>query len=295
MKILLLGAGGQVGRELVRPLSGIGSVFPLTRRHCDFANISALRAILDRENPAMIVNAAAYTAVDGAETERTLADAMNHRLPAVLAQWCAARDALLVDFSTDYIFDGSKHSPWLETDQRAPLNVYGESKLAGLTAIENSGCPFLVFIVTWIYAKEGKNFPNTILRLAADKPELNIVSDQIGAPTPASWIADQVAHCVAQVVADRSKAGLYNLAPSGNTSWCNFARDIITQALEEGRPLALTPADVRPIPSAKYPTPATRPANSLLDTNKLRSTFGILPPHWRSLYRELAHKATGTH
>ena len=287
MKILLLGANGQIGRELLRTLSMVGDVFPLTRRHCDFTDFRALNRILNTEQPPVVVNAAAYTAVDNAESDREMAERLNQGLPEMLSDWCEEHNALLVDFSTDYIFDGNKHEPWLETDPRAPLNVYGETKCAGLEAIEDSGCRYLVFIVTWVYATEGKNFPNTMLRLAREKQELTVVSDQIGAPTPAHWIAHQVAVCLEQVLEAPEKEGIYNLAPAGNTSWFEFAREIIGQALERGETLALTVEDIKRVPGSKFPTPARRPSYSLLDTNKLKSTFGIVTPHWRTLYREL--------
>lgn len=287
MKIVLFGAGGQVGTALKTTLAPVGPVVSFTRKDCDLTDSKALNQILNTEKPDIVVNAAAYTAVDQAESEVDLALHLNAAVPAQLAIWCAETGALLVDFSTDYIFDGSKPTPWVETDPRAPLNVYGKTKLAGLTAIEDSGCQYLIFIVTWVYAKEGKNFPNTMRRLAASKTQLTVVADQIGVPTPASWIASQVATCLAQVVVEPEKAGLYNLAPTGSTNWCEFAREVIATALTLGEKLALTPADIHPILSEQYPTPAKRPVNSLLDTRRLQATFGIKPESWDSLYFEV--------
>jgi dTDP-4-dehydrorhamnose reductase len=286
MKILVLGAAGQVGRELVKSLAPLGEVVPVTRQDCDLGDLPSVASLLDRESPAILVNAAAYTAVDAAETDVAQATLINGQLPQLLANWCRDNNALLVDFSTDYIFDGSKQGAWEESDKRSPLNAYGRSKLAGLEAIENSGCRYLVFIVTWIYASQGKNFPATMLRLAAQKTELKVVADQFGAPTPADWIAEQVAHCIPQVLQDLSKAGLYNLAPADCTSWCDFAREIIGQAAIKGAVLTLTPAAINPVLTTQYPTPARRPANSVLNTQKLRTAFAILPPDWRTLYRQ---------
>lgn len=286
--ILLLGAAGQLGRELTITLQVLGPVIAVTRSECDLADLDAVKALLVRHSPQIIVNAAAYTAVDRAESEPELAAQLNTRLPELLATWAADNDALLVDYSTDYVFDGSKHTPWAEDDKTAPLNVYGQTKLEGLRAIENSGCDFLVFRVTWIYAREGSNFPRTILRLAAEREEISVVCDQMGAPTPADWIAEVTAQCLAQAMADRRKCGLYNLAPMGSTSWYDFAREVVQAATARGKTLKLNPDRIKAIATAAYPTPAKRPANSMLDTTKLKTAFAILPPHWRSLFRRAA-------
>ncbi|GIX29717.1 MAG: NAD(P)-dependent oxidoreductase [Porticoccaceae bacterium] len=291
MKILLLGATGQVGRALMRTLSTVGDVFPLTRRHCDLRDLRRLNRLLDQEDPDIVVNAAAYTAVDRAEEEPEEAERLNHRLPATLAAWCDANAALLVDFSTDYVFDGSARRPWRESDPRRPLNVYGASKARGLEAIEKSGCQYLVFLVSWVYARQGRNFPNTILRLARERAEIQVVADQVGTPTPAGWIARQVAVCLEQVLHDPDKAGLYNLAPSGSTSWWEFARLVVAEARARGEALALAPEGIRPVASRDYPTPARRPAYSVLDTERLATTFGIVPADWRQLYRELVRES----
>jgi len=284
-RILLLGAAGQLGRELSKALPALGQVIPVTREDCDLADRDAVLRLLASRQPTVIVNAAAYTAVDRAESEPELAAALNSGLPAVLATWAAANQALLVDYGTDYIFDGSKHQPWLETDPRAPLNTYGRTKCAGLEAIEGSGCDYLVFIVTWLYAAAGANFPRTILRLGAEKPELSVVCDQMGAPTPADWIAETTTECIRQTLANRAKCGLYNLVPSGSTSWCDFAKEIIRYAGEQGAPLRLQVEAIHPVPTAAYPTAARRPANSMLDAGKLKATFDIFQPHWRSLFK----------
>lgn len=282
--ILLLGSAGQIGRELATTLQAVGSVIAITRNECNLADPAAVNALLLRHSPQIIVNAAAYTAVDRAESEPELAAQLNIRLPEQLAAWAAENDALLVDYSTDYVFDGNKTGLWSENDKPAPLNVYGQTKLEGLRAIEKSGCDYLVFRVTWIYARQGSNFPNTILRLAAEREEISVVCDQHGSPTPADWIAEVTADCIAQVLANRGKCGLYNLAPAGSASWHEFACDIVKMAESRGKALKLRPERIKAIPTSAYPTPAKRPANSVLDTARLRTAFAILPPHWRSLF-----------
>ncbi|MFA5630948.1 MAG: dTDP-4-dehydrorhamnose reductase [Porticoccaceae bacterium] len=283
LDILLLGATGQIGAALLPELQALGRVDAVGRQRCDLADSKAIEALLAGRKPHIIINAAAYTAVDRAETEPELAQRLNAELPRQLAAFAFQHNALLVDFSTDYVFDGAAPRPWRETDQPAPLNVYGRTKLEGLREIEGSGCRYLVFRVTWIYARRGNNFPNTMLRLAAEREALSVVSDQIGAPTPASWIAETVVRCLPQVLVDEGKCGLYNLAPAGSVSWYDFACEIIAGALARGRQLKVTPDTVAPLSSADYPTAARRPANSLLDTGKLQRAFAILPPHWRSL------------
>ncbi|MCK9506740.1 MAG: dTDP-4-dehydrorhamnose reductase [Porticoccaceae bacterium] len=284
--ILLLGAAGQLGCALAAKLQVLGNVVALTREQCDLADAAQVNEQLKALQPQIIVNAAAYTAVDKAQSEPELAARLNAELPALLAAYAAEHRALLVDYSTDYVFDGSKHSPWLESDNPNPLNVYGKTKLDGLRAVENSGCNYLVFRVTWLYSATGNNFPNTILHLAAQRDELAVVCDQLGAPTPVAWLADVSAQCIAQVLADPAKCGLYNLVPAGSVSWYDFAREIVQLAASRGAKLKLEGENIKAVPTSAYPTPARRPANSMLDTAKLKATFAILPPHWRSLFRD---------
>jgi dTDP-4-dehydrorhamnose reductase len=285
VRIVLLGAAGQLGRELAKTLQPLGEVIAISREQCNLADLAAVAELLSQHSPQVIVNAAAYTAVDKAEAEPEQATRLNAELPALLAGYAVEHGALLVDYSTDYVFDGSRHKPWLESDKPAPLNVYGKSKLGGLRAIETSGCDYLVLRVTWLYGREGSNFPNTIRRLAKDKTELSVVCDQMGAPTPVDWLADVSADCIRQVLADRDKSGLYNLAPMGSTSWYEFAKEIVAAASAGGAKLSLNAENIKAVPTSAYPTPARRPANSMLDTTKIKAAFGIMPPHWRSLFR----------
>ncbi|MGE0081081.1 MAG: dTDP-4-dehydrorhamnose reductase [Thiohalomonadaceae bacterium] len=278
--ILLLGANGQVGWELRRALAPLGRVIPLTRTEVDFSRIDDLIQAVRRTRPAIIVNAAAYTAVDKAESDEGTATRLNAMVPEALADEARRLGALLVDYSTDYVFDGTLDRPYLETDAPAPLGVYGRSKLAGLRAVEASGCRHLVFRVSWVYGVHGANFVKTILRLARERRELRVVADQIGAPTPADLIADVTAHALAALARGRGVEGVYHLAPAGQTSWHGFAKAIVAEAAALGVPLALTASDVHPIATADYPTAARRPANSLLNTAKLRTGFGFHLPEW---------------
>lgn len=289
-KILLLGAGGQVGMALRSSLKSLGEVAPITRVQVDLAELDAVAALLEKEKPQIIVNAAAFTAVDAAESQIENARRLNAELPQRLARYCFDNDAMLVDYSTDYVFDGTKVGAWSEENPVAPVNTYGLTKLEGLRAIESSGCDYLVFRVTWVYSVEGKNFPNTIRRLAGEKDEIRVVDDQVGAPTPAWWIAEITVKALAQVLTDRAKCGLYNLAPTGSVSWCGFAREIVSDLEKLDQNIKLTAKNVLPVPSSDYPTPAKRPGNSRLDTSKLQSVFGIIPDSWQNLYKRTFHE-----
>lgn len=285
MKILLLGANGQVGFELARSLLPLGEVIALNRSQADFENLENLRAIVQSIHPDVIVNAAAYTAVDKAQTECETAFLINAQAVEVLAQEAKNLNALLIHYSTDYVFDGSKTTPYFENDVTNPLNVYGESKLAGEQAIEKSGADYLIFRTTWVFAARGQNFVNSILRLASEREELNIVADQIGAPTWARLSADTTAHCLRQAVQERGantfESGIFNLTSSGETSWFEFAQKILkhlppSPPTKGGAVLCV----IKPIPTSAYPTPAKRPANSRLSTAKLAQRFGLKMPFW---------------
>jgi len=278
--ILLLGANGQVGWELSRSLSTVGAVHAVTRQECDVSDPAALRTLIHTRRPSIIVNATAYTAVDKAESEPDKARAINVEVPALLAAEAKASGALLIDYSTDYVFDGSTRDVYLESDATAPLSVYGQTKLEGLRAIEASGCRHLVFRVSWVYAARGGNFLRTILRLAREREQLSVVADQFGAPTPADLIADVTAQCLMLLRNGKGSEGVYHLAPSGETTWHGFASAIVREAVAAGIPLKLLPENIRAITTAEYPTAAKRPANSRLDTNKIRSTFGLALPSW---------------
>lgn len=293
MKFLLLGGNGQLGCELRRSLPALGQVVVATRDGAeadavaDFDAPDTLADLVRRNAPDVVVNAAAYTAVDRAESEPDAAFRTNALGPAALAQGCAAIGALLVHYSTDYVFDGRGMRGYREEDPTSPLGVYGASKLAGEEAIRASGACHAILRTAWVYAAQGKNFLHTMLRLAGERDELRVVADQVGAPTPAAWIADATARIVTQGV---PASGTWHLVAGGETSWHGFADAIMDEALAAGvlerRPRVL------PIATADYPTPARRPAYSVLDTAKLRADFGIMPPHWRdglrATLRELA-------
>jgi dTDP-4-dehydrorhamnose reductase len=283
MKILLTGANGQVGWELARTLMPLGDVIAATRVQADLSNLDNLRRMVQECKPDVIVNAAAYTAVDKAESESALAFLINAEAPAVLAEEAQKMGALLVHYSTDYVFDGTKSEAYNEEDHTNPLNVYGRSKLAGEQAIQASGVDYLIFRTSWVYAARGHNFLNSIMRLAAEREELNIVADQIGAPTWARLIAETTAHCVQQALLERREnrfnAGLYNLTSNGSTSWHGFAQAIVAFAREQAQQ-PLKNQLIKPIPTTDYPLPAQRPANSRLSNTRLEQQFGLTMPSW---------------
>ena len=285
MKILLLGKSGQVGWELQRALAPLGELVALDRQGenglCgDLADLDGLRNTIRSLQPDIIVNAAAYTAVDQAESEPELACLINALAPQVMAEAMRERNGWLVHYSTDYVFDGSGTKPWSETNQPAPLNQYGQSKLQGELAIAQSGCQHLIFRTSWVYAVRGNNFAKTMLRLAAEREQLNVIDDQIGAPTGAELLADVTAHALMQAIAQPQLSGLYHLAAAGQTSWRGYARYVIEQARSMGTVLKVQ--CIEPIPTTAYPTPATRPHNSKLDTHKLRQSFALQLPDWQN-------------
>lgn len=284
LNILLLGKNGQVGWELQRSLAPLGTVTALDRFGLDglcgdISNMDGLRHTIETVKPDILVNAAAYTAVDKAEDDQEQAFKLNTEAPAVMAKAMQARGGCLVHYSTDYVFDGSGTRPWKETDEVGPLSVYGASKLAGEEAIQASGCQHLIFRTSWVYASRGNNFAKTMLRLAKERDTLNVINDQIGAPTGADLIADVTAHALRQWQQQPQTAGLYHLAASGETSWHQYASVVIQWAQKAGIPLAVK--SVNPIPSEDYPVPAERPKNSRLDCRLLESTFGLQLPQWQ--------------
>ncbi|HEY0231116.1 MAG TPA: dTDP-4-dehydrorhamnose reductase [Dokdonella sp.] len=294
MKILLTGATGQVGFELLAALAPLGEVVPATRGgrladgtpclHADLADAASLNAALDAAHADLVVNAAAYTAVDRAEDEAELADRVNHRAVAEIGAWAARNGASVVHYSTDYVFDGRGTRPYREDDATTPLGVYGRSKLAGEHALQASGAAHLIFRTAWVYAARGANFLRTMLRLAAEREELRIVADQFGAPTPAPWIAQTTASAIsawrnAQATAQHDWQGIYHLVAGGQASWFDFAAAIMQGAQARGL-LARAPR-VLPIGTADYPTRAQRPAYSVLDCGKLAATFGLQLPPWQ--------------
>lgn len=281
MKILLTGARGQLGWELRRTLACQAEVVALDSRALDLADADAIRRVVRALAPRVIVNPAAYTAVDKAEGEAELARAVNATAPGVLAEEAARLGALLLHYSTDYVFDGSGERPWREDDTTGPLNVYGATKLAGERAIQASGCRHLIFRTSWVYGARGANFLLTMRRLMRDRPELKIVADQIGAPTWCRDLAEASAAVLAQLASpargsDRPEPwGVYHMSNAGETSWHGFAEAILALDPPE------TPPRLLPIPTSDYPTPAKRPLNSRLDNDKLARVFGIRLPDWR--------------
>jgi dTDP-4-dehydrorhamnose reductase len=282
MKLLLLGKNGQVGWELQRALAPLGEVVALGSAEADFAQPETLEAIVRKVAPDIIVNAAAHTAVDRAESEPALAHTINAAAPAVLARVAAERGAWLLHFSTDYVFDGSGSTPWVEDAPTGPLSVYGHSKLAGEEAIRASGCRHLILRTSWVYAARGGNFAKTMLRLARERDKLIVVSDQIGAPTGAELLADISAHVLRGALARPEVSGTYHAAAAGEASWHAFARQVIAFARAAGQPIKVTDDAIEAVPTSGFPTPAPRPANSRLDTRKLRDTFGLHLPAWQS-------------
>lgn len=282
--ILLLGKNGQVGWELQRALAPLGKLIALDRAGqnglCgDIANLDGLRETIEHIKPDVLVNAAAYTGVDKAQSEPELVALLNHQAPALMAERMAALGGCLVHYSTDYVFDGSGDQPWKETDTTGPLNVYGATKLAGEQAIRASGCQHLIFRTSWVYASRGNNFAKTMLRLAAERDSLSVINDQIGAPTGADLIADITAHALRRCEKQSTMSGLYHLTASGETSWYDYARYVIDWAKEAGLPLAVQ--SVNPISSEEYLVPAVRPKNSRLNCQVLAKTFDLELPDWK--------------
>lgn len=277
MRILLTGAKGQVGWELIRALAPLGEVLAHDRQSLDLADGDRLRAVVTGLRPEVIVNAAAYTQVDQAESEASAAFAINATAPALLAEIARANDALLVHYSTDYVFDGQQTRPYREDDPPAPLSVYGKSKLAGEQAIQRSGCRHLIFRTSWVYAQRGRNFLLAMLRLAREREELAVVADQTGAPTWARTIAEATALALARY---SGQQGLYHMTASGATSWHGFAERLLAEARRRGL-LAKIPPVCR-IATAEYPTAAKRPMNSRLDCSRLARDFGLVLPRWET-------------
>lgn len=290
-RILITGANGQVGFELKRALAPLGKVIALTRQEMDLADPAGMRAVLDRHQPAIIVNPAAYTAVDKAETEVELAMAVNAQAPGVMAEWAEQHDALLIHYSTDDVFDGSKDGAYREDDAANPQSVYGRSKWAGEQAIRARTTHHLILRTSWVVGAHGGNFLKTILRLAHERDSLTVVADQIGAPTPAALIADVTAQLISRYRLPTHKFdyGTYHLAASGETSWFEFARFVVQLAEQQRYPLRLVASAIRPIPASAYPLPAPRPANSRLDCSKLSRHFDLALPHWQ---QGVAHVVT---
>jgi dTDP-4-dehydrorhamnose reductase len=287
-RILLLGAGGQLGMQLKQALAGKVELTALGRADLDFAGAGAIRSAIQNANPEVVINAAAYTAVDKAESEPDLAHLVNAVAPGVIAEELVRTGGWIIHYSTDYVFDGSGTQPWMETDPTGPLGVYGQTKLDGELAVAATGCKHVILRTSWVYAAEGRNFLHTMLRLGREREQLKIVNDQIGAPTTAEALTEATLAVLSQLAArseDASASGIYHLACAGETSWCGFARTIFTQFASRQKP-----PEVLPIPTEAYPTPAKRPRNSRLNCDKFTRQFGFQMPAWQDALDDVARK-----
>ncbi|MGL5237914.1 MAG: dTDP-4-dehydrorhamnose reductase [Plesiomonas shigelloides] len=282
MHILLFGKNGQVGWELQRALAPLGRITAVdfdSSDYCgDFSNPAGVAETVRLVKPDIIVNAAAHTAVDKAESEREFAELLNAISVEAIAHEAEKLGAWLVHYSTDYVFDGSGEKPWVESDQPAPLNVYGETKLAGEYAAARC-TRHLIFRTSWVYAARGANFAKTMLRLGKDRSEISVINDQFGAPTGAELLADCTAHAIYIAQNKPEVAGIYHLIASGTTTWFDYAQLVFTKAREAGIELVVT--QVNPVPTSLFPTPAKRPYNSRLDTSKFQQSFGLVLPDWK--------------
>ena len=289
MKILLLGSNGQLGRELERQLSSVGSVAAFPRSALDITNHRAVRDAVLAIHPNIIVNAAAFTAVDKAETDAERANAVNAEAVSNLVQIAQKEGAWLIHYSTDYVFDGSKPTPYIETDAPNPINVYGASKLAGETAIAAADCQHLIFRTSWVIGKDGNNFAKTILRLAAERNSLKVISDQLGAPTSPSLISKITIDAIRAIKQDKAwPQGIYHLAPQGVSSWHEIAKTLIVYAEQQRVQLNTQVENIQAITTAEYPTAAKRPLNSKLDTHKLRAQLSFDLPNWKDDFLAVA-------
>ena len=287
MKILLLGKNGQVGWELQRALAPLGEVVALDfdspgPLRADFSDPESLAATVRAVAPQIIVNAAAHTAVDKAESEPDFARALNATSPAVLAREAAALGAWLMHYSTDYVFDGSGSTPWVEDAPTGPLSVYGATKLEAEQAIRASGSKHLIFRTSWVYAARGGNFAKTMLKLAKERDKLTVIDDQIGSPTGADLLADLTAHALRAAMARPELAGTYHAVAAGETSWHGYAKHVIEFARAAGQPIKVAPENIVAVPTSAFPTPAKRPGNSRMNTEKLRNSFGLVLPSWQA-------------
>ena len=280
MKILLTGKSGQVGWELQRTLAPLGEVIAVNRQALDLANPDAIRALIRQVKPALIVNPAAHTAVDKAESEPELAMAVNGIAPGIMAEEAKRLGAAMIHYSTDYVFDGGKTTPYTEKDMPNPGNVYGKTKLAGEQAIQAVGIPHLILRTSWVYGTRGRNFLLTILRLAQERDELKIVDDQVGAPTSSRMIAEATAQILAQTRGNLGgSSGIYHLTAAGQTSWYGFAAAILES---QARATGVAGARLTPIPTSDYPLPAPRPMYSVMANDKLQRAFGVAIPAWQN-------------
>jgi len=296
VKLLLLGKGGQVGWELQRSLAPLGEVvaldFDSTDFHADFSRPEQLAETVLKLRPDVIVNAAAHTAVDKAESEPDFARKLNATSPGEVARAAQQIGALMVHYSTDYVFDGSGSQPWQETDATGPLSVYGSTKLEGEQLVALHCARHLIFRTSWVYAARGGNFAKTMLRLAKERDRLTVIDDQFGAPTGAELLADVTAHAIRQTLTEPAKAGLYHLVAGGETSWHGYARFVLEHTQRAGVELKAGPDEVDAVPTSAFPTPATRPFNSRLNTDKLQAAFGLTLPPWQAGVARMLRETT---
>lgn len=284
MKLLLTGKNGQVGFELQRALAPLGEVVAVDLAECDLAKPEVIRQLVRDTRPDVIVNPAAYTAVDKAETDRDLAFAVNAVAPGIFGEEAAKLGAFVIHYSTDYVFDGTNQDAYREEDATNPQSVYGTSKRDGELALRAANPRHLILRTSWVVGAHGGNFAKTMLKLAADRDSLSVVADQWGAPTSAALLADLAAHLVRQQRSNQETFpyGTYHCVAGGETNWCDYARYVIGAAIKAGKPLQVQPEAIRPITTADYPTPAKRPANSRLGTHKFRDSFGLELPQWQA-------------
>ena len=283
MKFLLTGKNGQVGFELQRALAPLGEVVAVDRSACDLADPDVIRALIAGQRPDVIVNPAAYTAVDRAESDETAAHAINAIAPGVIGEAARAIGAVVVHYSTDYVFDGTGEGAYRESDTPNPQSVYGRTKLAGEQALQASGADHLIFRTSWVFGAHGGNFAKTMLRLASERDVLKVVADQYGAPTPAALLADATAQVLGRLQREGRNGfpfGLYHLVADGVTTWHAYAQAVVSAAAAAGKPLKIAAADIEAIPTSAYPVPAPRPANSRLNTDQFRQAFGLRLPPW---------------
>jgi len=285
MRLILTGKHGQLGFELQRALAPLGEIVAVDQAECDLANPEAIRQLVRETRPDVIVNPAAYTAVDKAESDHERAAAVNAAAPGIFGEAAAKLGAFVIHYSTDYVFDGTKQGAYVEDDATNLQSVYGLTKRDGELALQAANPSHLILRTSWVVGAQGGNFAKTMLRLAADRDSLNVVADQWGAPTSAALLADITAQLIRQWQRKGEGAfpyGIYHCVAAGETNWCDYARFVVGEAIKAGRPMKAQPEAIRAITTADYPTPAKRPANSRLDTRKFRDTFGLELPHWQA-------------
>lgn len=283
MKILVTGKNGQVGHELMKTLAPLGKVTGVDVKECDLSQSAAIEALLDRVEPDIIVNPAAYTAVDKAESEPTIAHAVNAQAPKILARYAARHNIPIIHFSTDYVFDGSKVEPYIEDDEVNPKSVYGKTKWLGEDAVRKMAAKHIIIRTSWVFGAHGVNFLKTMLKLAQERDKLSVVSDQFGAPTSACMLAEAVAQIIKELSEPGSyrKYGTYHVAATGETSWHGYAQVVVEKANKLGLVTKISAKEIKPITTKEYPMPAVRPANSRLDTTKVRTVFSVRLPKWQ--------------